>query len=103
MKIRRLTLKVKLTTPHSHGINGFDAEITERAIIAPIGKLGDVTDFEEGFSYVEIDMYRVSKTFQKVFKNDSKVNLNLTAFSNGIYFVKIATDAQSVVKKILKN
>ncbi len=40
---------------------------------------------------------------QKVFKNDSKVNLNLTAFSNGIYFVKIATDTQSVVKKILKN
>ncbi len=67
MKIRRLTLKVKLKTPHSAGVNGFDAEITERTIIAPVGKLGEISSFEDDLTYVEIDMYKVSKTFQQIF------------------------------------
>lgn len=41
---------------------------------------------------------------QNNFQNISnQLDINITNFSNGIYFVKIATDNASVVKKIVKN
>ena len=37
------------------------------------------------------------------FDNNKEIVLNLSSISNGIYFIKIATETQSLVKKIIKN
>ena len=37
------------------------------------------------------------------FDNNKEVVLNLSSISNGIYFIKIATETQSLVKKMIKN
>jgi hypothetical protein len=37
------------------------------------------------------------------FDKNKEIVLNLSSISNGIYFIKIATDTQSLVKKIIKN
>ena len=39
---------------------------------------------------------------QKEF-NNKEISLNLTSISNGIYFIKIATDNQILTRKIIKN
>jgi hypothetical protein len=40
---------------------------------------------------------------QKGFENNNEIVLNLSSISNGIYFIKIATDSQSLTRKIIKN
>ena len=40
---------------------------------------------------------------QKEFENNHEILLNLSSVSNGIYFMKIATDSQSLTRKIIKN
>jgi hypothetical protein len=46
-----------------------------------------------------------SKTIytQNKFDNDKEIIINLSSIANGIYFVKIATESQSITRKIIKD
>ena len=45
---------------------------------------------------------KIILTLSDLAKNNDNVLLNLSAFSNGIYFVKITSQSQSTVKRIIK-
>lgn len=51
-----------------------------------------------------IELYDIGgRLLQTLFVNDLSVELNMTARSSGIYFLKISTDSGSMIEKVIKN
>ena len=77
----------------------------DKIVIAPNPSAGIFTIFSSNLNLDKIEVYDITGKIinSKTNLNSTNTTLDLTNVSTGIYFVKIVSNNQSTVKRIIKN